>query len=277
MAKSAIEWTESTWNPMTGCTKVSPGCKHCYAERMAVRLQAMGQPNYEKGFEVALHHHALELPLRWKRPQIVFVNSMSDIFHDKVPDEFVHRVFEVMREARWHTFQVLTKRAERMDKLDHKIDWPPNVWMGVSVETRDFLFRIDHLRTVPAHVKFISFEPLLEALGKINLSGIDWAIVGGESGPKARAIDEAWVIHIRDQCRVAGVPFFFKQWGGTNKKKAGRMLDGRTWDEMPRLVVPSEAQASTRSLIGLESESRAAAAQGVRQSAVVRRGGYPLR
>lgn len=277
MAKSAIEWTESTWNPVTGCTKVSPGCRHCYAERMAVRLRAMGQPNYETGFEVALHERALKLPLTWKNPQMVFVNSMSDIFHDNVPEEFVHRVFEVMREARWHTFQVLTKRAERMDKVAHKIDWPPNVWMGVSVETRDFLFRIDHLRTVPAHVKFISFEPLLEALGKINLSGIDWAIVGGESGPKARAIDEAWVIHIRDQCRVAGVPFFFKQWGGTNKKKAGRMLDGRTWDEMPRLVVPSEAQASTRSLIALESESGAAAAQEVHQSAVVRHGGCPLR
>ena len=262
MAKSAIEWTESTWNPMTGCTKVSPGCKHCYAERMAVRLQAMGQPNYEKGFEVALHHHALELPLRWKRPQMVFVNSMSDIFHDKVPEEFVHRVFEVMREARWHTFQVLTKRAECMEKLAHTIDWPPNVWMGVSVETRKYLFRIDHLRTVPTRVRFISFEPLLEALGTINLSGIDWAIVGGESGPRARPMAKRWVVEMRDQCLAAGVLFFFKQWGGTNKKKSGRLLDGRTWDEMPTPTVAPSATALRGSLTGLRSGDRAKFAAG---------------
>jgi len=251
MAKSAIEWTQSTWNPVTGCTKVSPGCKHCYAERMAVRLQAMGQPNYEKGFEVALHRHALELPLTWKKPQMVFVNSMSDIFHDRVPEEFVHCMFDVMRKARWHTFQVLTKRAERMEELGHKIDWPPNVWLGVSVETREFLFRIDHLRNVPAQVKFISFEPLLEALGKINFSCIHWAIVGGESGPRARPMAKRWLIDIRDQCLAAGVPFFFKQWGGINKKKAGRTLDGRTWDEMPRLLLPSEAWALKPTAVGV--------------------------
>lgn len=233
MAKSAIEWTESTWNPITGCTKVSPGCKHCYAERMARRLQAMGQPNYERGFDVSLHEHVLELPLKWKKPQMVFVNSMSDIFHDDVPEAFIQRIFSTMRRATWHTFQVLTKRAERLEKLGCRLDWPPNVWMGVTVESPKYLYRLERLRKTPAHIRFISFEPLLESLGEINLDKIHWAIVGGESGPKARPIDEAWVIDIRDRCRSAGVPFFFKQWGGTNKKKAGRLLDGRTWDEIP--------------------------------------------
>jgi protein gp37 len=231
---SSIEWTESTWNPVTGCTKVSPGCKHCYAERIAARLQAMGQRNYEKGFQVAIHHHALELPLTWKKPQMVFVNSMSDIFHEEVPEEFVRRVFDVMRRAWWHTFQVLTKRTKRLEKIAGEIDWPPNVWMGVSVETKNYFFRIDHLRTVPAGVKFISFEPLLEDVGKIHLTGIDWVIVGGESGPRARPIEKAWVVEIREQCLAVGVPFFFKQWGGVNKSKTGRLLDGRRWEELPR-------------------------------------------
>jgi protein gp37 len=236
---SSIEWTESTWNPVTGCTKVSPGCKHCYAERMAMRLQAMGQANYERGFQVSLHEHALELPLGWKKPQTVFVNSMSDLFHDKVPEDFIRRVFDVMRRASWHTFQVLTKRAERMEKLGHELDWPSNVWMGVSVETRKYLCRLDHLRRTPAHVRFISFEPVLEGLGEIDLRDVHWAIVGGESGPKARPMDETWVVEIRDQCLGARVPFFFKQWGGTNKKKAGRVLDGRTWDQQPLRVPPA--------------------------------------
>jgi protein gp37 len=245
---SSIEWTESTWNPVTGCTKVSPGCKHCYAERMAARLQAMGQPNYARGFEVTLHERALELPLTWKKPQTIFVNSMSDLFHDKVPEAFIRRVFDVMRRASWHTFQVLTKRAERVETLGRSLDWPANVWMGVSVETRKYLFRLDHLRRTPARVKFISFEPLLEGLGDMNLTGIDWTIVGGESGPGARAMDKAWVVEIRDQCLVSGVPFFFKQWGGINKKKAGRLLDGRTWDGLPKVLVPSPKRIAPRSL-----------------------------
>ncbi len=234
MARSAIEWTESTWNPVTGCTKVSPGCANCYAERMARRLQAMGQPNYARGFQLAVHEHVLETPLRWKRPQMIFVNSMSDLFHEDVPFDFVLRVFEVMRQAHWHTFQVLTKRAQRLEELAHSLPWPSNVWMGVSVETREYIGRIDHLRRAPAATKFLSLEPLLGPLPDLDLRGIDWVIVGGESGPRARPMEEAWVISIRDQCRAASVPFFFKQWGGKNKKRAGRQLQGTTWDEMPR-------------------------------------------
>jgi len=235
MARSAIEWTESTWNPVTGCTKISPGCKHCYAERMANRLQAMGQPNYRRGFELSLHDHAIELPLTWKAPQTVFVNSMSDLFHEGVPEPFLVRVFDVMRRASWHTFQVLTKRAERLEEVAGRLEWPGNVWMGVSVETKRYLYRLDHLRRTPAKVRFASFEPLLEGLGRVNLDGIHWAIVGGESGPGARPMQEAWGTELRDQCVASGVAFFFKQWGGTNKKKAGRLLDGRTWDQLPRV------------------------------------------
>lgn len=235
MAKSAIEWTESTWNPVTGCTKVSPGCKHCYAERMAKRLQAMGQPHYTRGFQVVLHEEILKLPLRWKKPQSVFVNSMSDLFHENVPKEFMLHVFDVMRRAHWHNFQVLTKRAERMEKVTRDMDWPLNVWMGVSVEGKKYLYRLNFLRNTKAKLKFVSFEPLLESLGKLNLTGIDWTIVGGESGPNARPMAKAWVIEIRDQCLATGVPFFFKQWGGINKKKAGRLLEGRTWDQMPEI------------------------------------------
>jgi protein gp37 len=238
VAKSSIEWTESTWNPVTGCTKISPGCKHCYAERMAKRLHAMGQPNYRHGFQVSLHEHMLELPLGWKKPQRIFVNSMSDLFHDKIPEAYIQRVFDVMRRAPQHTFQVLTKRAERLESLGRSIEWPANVWMGVSVETPEYRYRLDHLRRTPARVRFVSFEPLLGALGVVDLAGIHWAIVGGESGPKARPMNEAWVTELRDQCLVARVAFFFKQWGGTNKKKAGRLLDGRTWDEMPRVDSP---------------------------------------
>lgn len=233
MATSKIEWTESTWNPLTGCTKISPGCKHCYAERMAKRLQAMGQANYRQGFKLMLHENALEKPLEWKKPQVIFVNSMSDLFHKDVPEAFILEVFDVMRRAHWHTFQVLTKRAERLEEVSSRIQWPENVWMGVSVETQDYTFRIDHLRRTGAKVKFLSLEPLLGPLHRLKLKGIHWAIVGGESGPGARPLDPSWVTEIRDQCLQANVPFFFKQWGGVQKKKAGRILEGRTWDEMP--------------------------------------------
>lgn len=231
--KSGIEWTESTWNPVTGCTKISQGCKFCYAERMAKRLQAIGQPNYRDGFRLTLQPQMLELPLRWKKPQTIFVNSMSDLFHQDVPLDYVRRVFDVMQRAHWHRFQVLTKRADRLAELGPALEWPANVWMGVSVENADHVDRIDHLRTTDARVKFLSLEPLLGPLENLELQGIDWAIVGGESGPKARPVEEEWILGIRDQCYRAGVAFFFKQWGGRNKKKAGRLLDGRTWDELP--------------------------------------------
>lgn len=234
MAQSSIEWTESTWNPVTGCTKVSPGCLNCYAETMARRLQGMGQPNYANGFEVTLHEHMLGRPLEWTKPQTIFVNSMSDLFHDTVPLTFVQRVFRIMRRAHWHRFQVLTKRAERLSEVAPELDWPENVWMGVSVENSRFTGRIDQLRRVPAAVRFLSLEPLLGPLRNLDLHGIDWVIVGGESGRRPRPMKEEWVVEIREQCQDAGVPFFFKQWGGFNKKAAGRLLDGRTWDEMPQ-------------------------------------------
>ncbi len=230
---SAIEWTESTWNPVTGCTKISPGCKHCYAERMAKRLKAMGQPNYATGFKLAVHPSTLELPLRWKKPKTIFVNSMSDLFHKDVPVHFIREVFGVMAAAHWHRFQVLTKRAERLRSLSSRLNWCPNVWMGVSVESERYISRIDDLRATNAAVKFLSLEPLLGPLANLPLEGIDWVIVGGESGPGARAMAPGWVMDIKAQCAAAGVPFFFKQWGGVQKKKTGRLLEGRTWDEMP--------------------------------------------
>ncbi len=235
--RSRIEWTESTWNPLTGCTKISPGCKNCYAERMAKRLHAMAQPNYANGFKLTLHEHVLEMPLHWKKPQIIFVNSMSDLFHKDVPLAFIKNVFDVMRRAHWHTFQVLTKRSERLRELNHELEWPKNVWMGVSVENRDYKFRIDHLRETNAQIKFLSLEPLLGPIANINLDGMDWVIVGGESGPRARPIVEEWVVEIKNQCVIAHVPFFFKQWGGVNKKKNGRVLLGRTWDQLPRISI----------------------------------------
>jgi protein gp37 len=235
--KSAIEWTESTWNPVTGCTKISPGCKHCYAERMAKRLQAMGQPNYRNGFELTLQPRMLELPLRWKQPQRIFVNSMSDLFHKDVPLDFIRQVFDVMRKAHWHRFQILTKRADRLAELAPYLEWPENVWMGVSVENSKYVGRIDDLRRTGARLRFLSLEPLLGPLRGLNLQGIDWVIVGGESGPGARPVRESWILEIRDQCQEAGVAFFFKQWGGQNKKKAGRLLEGRTWDEIPEVSV----------------------------------------
>jgi protein gp37 len=237
-ANSAIEWTESTWNPVTGCAKVSPGCKHCYAERMALRLQAMGQPNYANGFNLTVHENVLKLPLKWKKPQTIFVNSMSDLFHKAVPVEFILRTFDVMCRADWHCYQVLTKRSDRLVELSPMLPWKPHIWMGVSVENENYTFRIDHLRRTGATVKFLSLEPLLGPLPALNLEGIDWVIVGGESGPGSRPMDPAWVLEIRDQCLDAHVPFFFKQWGGARKKKAGREVEGRTWDEMPALAPP---------------------------------------
>lgn len=231
--RSSIEWTESTWNPATGCSKVSPGCKNCYAERMAKRLMAMRQPNYAGGFNLAVHEHALELPLHWKTPQIIFVNSMSDLFHKDVPIPFIKKVFDVMNRADWHQYQILTKRSGRLLEMDGHLQWASHIWMGVSVETEKYTHRIDDLRRTGAHTKFLSLEPLLGPLPNLRLSEIDWVIVGGESGPGARAMQENWVTDIRDQCRNAQVPFFFKQWGGVNKKKAGRLLEKRTWDEMP--------------------------------------------
>lgn len=230
---SAIEWTEATWNPLTGCTKISPGCKHCYAERMALRLKAMGQANYVNGFKLTLQEQALELPLQWRKPRTVFVNSMSDLFHKDVPTSFIHRVFEVMNQAHWHQFQVLTKRAERLEQIAPELVWTPNIWMGVSVESSDYVYRIDHLRRTAAYIKFLSLEPLLGPLPKINLENIDWVIVGGESGPGARPMEPVWVKDICNQCQKANVAFFFKQWGGVHKSKTGRQLDNRTWDDLP--------------------------------------------
>jgi len=230
---SQIEWTEATWNPVTGCDKVSPGCAHCYAERMANRLHAMGQRNYSRGFELTLQPQMLDLPLRWKRSKRIFVNSMSDMFHNEVPLQFIHQAFDVMRRASWHQYQILTKRSERLLSLDAKLDWQPHIWMGVSVENARFQHRIDHLRDTHAHVKFLSLEPLLGPLPNLDLANIDWVIVGGESGPHARPMNPSWVSDIRDQCRRAGVAFFFKQWGGVFKSRTGRELDGRTWDQMP--------------------------------------------
>ena len=231
--KSNIEWTESTWNPLTGCTKVSPGCKNCYAERMANRLKAMGQPNYVNGFNLTIHPHTIELPLKWKKPQMIFVNSMSDLFHESVPVDFIHQIFDVMHKASWHTFQILTKRSLRLLELDNKISWPMNVWMGVSVENSEYTYRINHLRSTHAQIKFMSLEPLLGPVENLNLTEIDWVIVGGESGPGARPIHEDWAINIRDQCLISQIPFFFKQWGGVRKKNNGRTLQGQIWNEIP--------------------------------------------
>lgn len=221
---------------MTGCTKISPGCAHCYAERISLRLKAMGQPNYVNGFKVSIHENALEIPLLWKKRQIVFVNSMSDLFHEEVPLSFIKRVFSVMEKASWHKFQVLTKRSERLVELAPKLPWHENIWMGVSIENNDYIHRIDHLRTVPSSIRFLSLEPLLGPLPNLNLSGIDWIIVGGESGPNSRPMKTEWINDILNQCRKNNVPFFFKQWGGINKKKSGRLLNGKIYDEMPPVI-----------------------------------------
>jgi protein gp37 len=232
---SKIEWTEATWNPLAGCTKISPGCKFCYAERLAIRLQAMGNHAYARGFQLTLHEDSLDLPLRWRKPRTVFVNSMSDLFQENVPPEFIAKVFDVMNKASWHTFQVLTKRAERLYELNSRLRWTPNIWMGVSVENEDHAGRIDYLRRTSATLRFLSLEPLIGPVANLNLERIDWVIVGGESGPGARPMRLDWVQAIRERCHAMRVPFFFKQWGGANKAKTGRVLEGRTWDEMPIL------------------------------------------
>lgn len=240
---SAIEWTEATWNPTTGCDRISPGCDNCYALTLAKRLKAMGSPKYQTdgdprtsgpGFGVAVHHDVLDVPRRWREPRTVFVNSMSDLFHARVPLDYVRQVFSVMRETPRHTYQVLTKRAARLAKVAQDIDWPPNVWMGVSVEDRTQISRIDQLRGVPAAIRFVSAEPLLGPLTDLDLDGIDWLIAGGESGARHRWMNPGWVAELRDQCQRVGTAFFFKQWGGRTPKEGGRLLDGRTWDEMPR-------------------------------------------
>ena len=236
---SKIEWTDATWNPVRGCTKISPGCKHCYAERFAERFRGVKGHPFEQGFDLRLIPAKVAEPLSWRKPQRIFVNSMSDLFHDNVPTEYFQSVFDVMNQADWHQYQVLTKRAERLEELSDKLPWAPHIWMGVSVENKDYLWRIDHLRRTKAHIKFLSIEPFLGPLGKINLRGIDWVIVGGESGPRARSMNAEWVTDIKDQCIRAGVAFFFKQWGGVQKKRHGRELEGRTWDEMPELAVIS--------------------------------------
>lgn len=242
---SAIEWTEVTWNPVTGCDRVAAGCDHCYALVLSKRLKAMGAEKYQNdgdprtsgpGFGVTIHPSSLDQPYRWRTPKVVFVNSMSDLFHAKVPLDFIRDIFDVIRDTPQHTYQVLTKRALRMERVADRLDWPENLWMGVSVESSDVLDRIDHLRRVPAATRFLSCEPLLTALPALDLEGIDWVIAGGESGPRARPMDPAWVEDIRDQCDEAGVAFFFKQWGGRTPKANGRELGGRTWDEMPTTV-----------------------------------------
>ena len=234
MAATKIEWTDATWNPVTGCHKISPGCKHCYAERMSKRLHAAGMPKYRNGFAVVTTHpDALDIPLRWRKPRAIFVNSMSDLFHDAVPDDFIRQVFAVMTQAHWHRYQVLTKRPERLLALNETLLWPPQVWLGVSVESDRYVGRIDLLRQTDAAVKFLSLEPLLGPLPSLNLDGIDWVIVGGESGPGARPMAREWAADIRDQCLAAGVPFHFKQWGGVFKKRNGRLLDGREWNDFP--------------------------------------------
>jgi len=255
MAQSSdIEWTESTWNPVTGCDKVSSGCENCYAERMAKRLQAMGQKNYTKGFSLTLQPHMLERPLSWKKPQTIFVNSMSDLFHKDVPATYIKRVFDVMVRAHWHRFQVLTKRSARLLELAPELKWAPNIWMGVSVENQEYYSRVDDLSKTGALVKFLSLEPLLGPVDDLSLEGIDWVIVGGESGPRSRPMKPEWVASVKNQCERSGVPFFFKQWGGTNKKKAGRIFEGRSWDELPGATLDASSQRKHRRALEAEYE-----------------------
>ena len=236
--RSPIEWTDATWNPVRGCTKISPGCKNCYAERFAERFRGVAGHPFEQGFDLRLVSHALRLPSTWKKARLVFVNSMSDLFHEEVPESYIRTVFDVMAAEPRHRFQILTKRSGRLATLAPRLPWPPNIWMGVSVENEDYTFRIHDLTTVPAHVRFLSVEPLLGPIEALPLVGIHWVVVGGESGPRCRPMDPAWVQSIRRQCAAHGVPFFFKHWGGTQKKRAGRLLDGREWNEMP---VPTES------------------------------------
>lgn len=233
--KSKIEWTESTWNPVTGCTQISEGCQNCYAKRMAERLFAMGQEKYKNGFKLTTHPNCLKEPLIWKKPQIIFVCSMSDLFHESVPDEFIVQVFEIMNRASWHTFQVLTKRSKRLKEIAPKLNWTKNIWLGVTVESDNHKDRINDLINTPAKIKYLSVEPMLSEVKQLPLSGIDWVIVGGESGPGARPIQEKWILPIRDKCNAMNIPFFFKQWGGKNKKQAGSLLQGKQWKQMPKV------------------------------------------
>jgi len=232
-ANSSIEWTDATWNPVRGCTKISPGCKNCYAEKFAERFRGVPGHAFEQGFDLRLIPDKLNLPLTWRKPKRIFVNSVSDLFHDEVPLPFIQNVFDTMTRASWHTFQILTKRTDRLAQVDRELKWMPNIWMGVSVENADMKWRIDVLRETGAQIKFLSLEPLLGPLGGLDLTGIDWVIVGGESGPGARPMESAWVTEIRDQCIEKAVPFFFKQWGGVRKKRTGRLLEGREWNGMP--------------------------------------------
>lgn len=247
-----IEWTEATWNPVTGCDKISPGCKNCYAERLALRLQAAGTAQYKNGFFLTLHPESLEIPVSWKKPKVIFVNSMSDLFHKNVPLAFIKQVFAVMQSTPQHQFQILTKRAERLVELNDQLQWGDNIWMGVSVESSEYLCRIDHLKRIAAKIKFLSLEPLLGPLPRLDLEGIDWVIVGGESGPYSRPMKPQWVRQIRAQCVAANVPFFFKQWGGVFKSRTGRTLDGRTWDQMPK-VERSKPEGRLRTLVALSN------------------------
>jgi protein gp37 len=235
-SNSKIEWTEVTWNPVTGCSKISEGCRNCYAERMARRLHAMGNKRYKNGFQVTLHYDLLDVPLKWKKPKMIFVNSMSDLFHDKVPFSFIKTVFATMEKAHCHIFQIVTKRSERLLDLAGTLNWPSNVWMGVTVESNKYIYRMKDLQKVPASVRFVSVEPLLSSLSNIPTDKIDWIIVGGESGPRCRMMKAEWVRTIREKCINNKIPFFFKQWGGFNKSRSGRTLDGRMWNEMPRYV-----------------------------------------
>lgn len=238
MAKTKIEWTENTWNPVTGCTKISSGCKFCYAEVMARRLKAMGHGKYSNGFKLTLHPETLQEPYFWKKSKMIFVNSMSDLFHKDVPIDYIQKVFKVIKNNPHHVFQVLTKRAEILKYYDSEgwLEWPHNLWMGVTIENEDVLNRVDHLRNTGARIKFLSCEPLLSPLYNLKLQGIDWVIVGGESGHTPRPMEEEWVIDIKEQCQKANIAFYFKQWGGTNKKKNGRILNGKKYDEMPELL-----------------------------------------
>jgi len=233
---SKIEWTEATWNPITGCTKCSAGCQHCYAATLAKRLKAMGNVRYKNGFDVTIHKDLFLRPLEWKKPKMIFVNSMSDIFHEEISDEDILELFSIMNKASWHTFQVLTKRPERLSNLSPQINWTPNIWMGVTVENAASLFRVELLKRCGAKIKFISAEPLLESIAQINLTGIDWLIVGGESGAGCRPLNKQWIIELRDKAKDNQVPFFFKQWGGFHHNQAGSLLEGKEYKEFPNYV-----------------------------------------
>ena len=255
-AISKIEWADASWNPVTGCTKTSDGCTNCYARRLAKRLKAMGNHRYTNEFKVTLHPDLIDLPFRWKKPKRIFVNSMSDLFHEEIPENFIRQVFETMQKASWHTFQILTKRSKRLVQLAPSLPWPNNVWQGVTVENDKTVYRIQHLKTVPAKTRFLSCEPLLSLLPDLDLDGIQWLIAGGESGPGARPMEDQWVRSLRDQCVRKGVNFFFKQWGGVQKHRNGRILDGRTWDNYPYEAIDLNANRERLIDLGLSRIER---------------------